>query len=214
MGILEISQKEWEGLQMSELLKDEIASYIKENGFAESYSIYDLLEGSMQRLANDKQLDLENVEQIRAYLNHHVVRKFIEDRQPVVSPVPDAVITEINQYFSDPSNSLQNFTPIEAYRSSNARSDQHLYGVIAKHKDGTYACWSSFNTSLHSMNSGHYGVSKGDAVNILKNNFFDVTDNPEDPHKYGMENSKVEISQDKESEIQNNIARFRRRGGR
>lgn len=199
---------------MSALLRDEIVSHIKENGFAESYLTYDLLEASMQRLANDNRLDLESIDQIQAYLNHDVVRKFIENRQPVVSPVPDEVVTEIKQYFANPSNSLQSFTPIEAYRASNARADQHLYGVIAKHSGGTYACWTGFNTSLHSMNFGHYGVSKDDAVKILNDNFFDITDCPEDPHKYGMENSKVEISQDKEPEIQNNIARFRRRGGR
>lgn len=199
---------------MSELLRDEIVSHIIEHGFAESYSTYDLLEASMQQLANDNRLNLESVDQIHAYLNHDVVRKFIEDRQPVVSPVSDEVVTEIKQYFEDPSNSLQNFTPIEVYRASNARTDQHLYGVIAKHRDGSYACWTSFNTSLHSMNFGHYGVSKDDAVNILNDNFFDITDCPENPHKYGMENSKVEISKDKEPEVQNNIARFRCRGGR
>lgn len=199
---------------MSALLRDEIVSHIRKNGFAESYSTYDLLEASMQRLANNNRLDLESVDQIQAYLNHDVVRKFIEDRQPVVSHVPDEVVTEIKQYFADPSNSLQSFTPIEVYRASNARADQHLYGVLAKHRDGSYACWTSFNTSLHSMNSGHYGVSKADAVNILNDNFFDITDCPEDPQKYGMENSKAEISKDKEPEIQNNVARFRRRGGR
>lgn len=199
---------------MSASLRDEIASYIKENGFAESYSMYDLLEAGMKRLANDKRLDLENTDQIRAYLNHDVVRKFIEDRQPIVSPVPDTVVAELKQYFENPSHSLQSFTPIEVYRASNASADQHLYSVIAKHRDGTYSCWTSFNTSLHSMNSGHYGVSKDDAVNILHDNFFDITDCPEKPHKYGMENSKVEISQDKEPEIPNNIAMFRRRGGR
>lgn len=199
---------------MSVLLREEIISYMKENGFVESFSMYDLLEVSMQKLANDKRLDLENIDQIRAYLNRDVVRRFIEDRQPVVSPVPDEVVKEIKQYFANPLNSLQGFKPIEVYRASNARDDQHLYGVIAKHDGGMYACWTGFNTSLHSMNSGHYGISKNEAVNILNDNFFDITDCPENPHKYGMDNSKVEIDRDKEPKIQSNITPFRRRAGR
>lgn len=196
-------------------LREQIVSYIKGNGFAESYATYDLLETRIRRLSEEHQLDLDDTAQIHEYLNSSVVRNFVEDRQPVISSVPNEVISKIKSYFIDHENSLSAFTPVMAYRASNAKADQHLYGVVARHSSGTYACWTSFNTALYSMNAGHYGLSKDDAIRVLKDNFFDITDCPEYPDKYGMENSRVEIGEDTGPELRGNIAMFRlRRGGR
>lgn len=55
------------------------------------------------------------------------------------------------------------------------------------HQDGTYACWTSWNDSTKSLNHGHYRLNslKG-AEKIVKDNFYDITDEPE---KYGFENT-------------------------
>jgi len=196
-------------------LREEIKAFVKENGFAESISTYDLLELQMKKMSVSKKLDINDVNQVHSFLNSFSVRSFCEKQQPFMDPVPPAVIHEICDYFKDSSNSLDAYTPITAYRSSNSKGDSHLYSILAKRHDGTYSCWTRFNTSLHSMNNGHYGLSKEEAISVIKEKFFDVTDCPEDPERYGMENSRVIINEDKEPEKVVNLAAIRaRRGGR
>ena len=66
--------------------------------------------------------------------------------------------------------------------------------ISKKENSDEYACWSTFNESIKSMNSGHYNLAtEEDAFEILKDYFFDITD---DMAHYGPQKSMTEIDND------------------
>lgn len=137
-------------------------------------------------------LELDNAE-LCDYLKGERFIDFIETRQPDVSKVPDNVMDDIMACFK---NDIPGFTPLKACRHSNHPEDSYLYSVIAKKdNDGSYACWSTFNGSTKSMNCGHYNLSsENDAIDVIKQNFFDITD---DMEQFGPEASMTSMPQEK-----------------
>lgn len=119
------------------------------------------------------------------FLRKNEIIEFVRNRQPEITPVPKTVVEHIKAYFE---KELPGFTPVMVHRSSNDPSDSYLYSVVAQGASGKYACWSSWNESLQSMNHGHYNLKEEDAVNILKDTFYDTTD---ELALYGPENNRV-----------------------
>lgn len=72
--------------------------------------------------------------------------------------IPEEVRNEIEMYFAE-KNSLEYYMVSEVQRASNHPEDNYLYMVIARKIDGTYSCWTSYNTTTHCLNYGHYGYS-------------------------------------------------------
>ncbi|MGO4970496.1 hypothetical protein ACTQ56_00630 [[Clostridium] aminophilum] len=124
-----------------------------------------------------------------------IVKNMIEDNQPNINKIPDDVLSEIREYFV---KELPGYSPLAVYRRSNCLSDDYLYMVEAVSKNGTYAAWSCWNHKTGSLNYGHYGYgNREDAFEELKSHFYDITDEPE---KYGIENTKVSLESEKESQ--------------
>lgn len=65
------------------------------------------------------------------------------------------VIQHINDYLKE---HLPKYTVFEIRRQSYAPDDDYLYMVAAKHQNGTYAVWTSWNESTKSLNHGHYDL--------------------------------------------------------
>ena len=155
------------------------------------------------------ELDIDNTE-LCDYLKNDYFIGFIKDRQPNVSKVPDSVIKDVISYFK---TDISGFMPVKVCRHSNHPEDVYLYSVIAKHENSdAYACWSTFNDSTKSLNHGHYYLSgEDDALEIIKDKFFDITD---DIDSYGPEKSMTDVpeldNQLEESEGAEMLA-FRRR---
>lgn len=155
-------------------------------------------EAVIEKLGNEKTLD------------------FLRERQPNVSMIDQDVIDDIRKYFTD--NSISYIVPVYVSRASNHPEDSNLYFIIGYNtNDGTYACWSSWNETRGSLNYGHYSISSlSDAKDILQEQFNDITDEPD---KYGMEQSMIEIAdlnklveQNEETNEEQKIIAINRRG--
>lgn len=69
-------------------------------------------------------------------------------------------------YFKE---NLPQYTVLEISRKSSHPDDNYLFMVSAKKDDGTYAVWSSWNESTHSLNHGHYNIkSLEDCEKVIK----------------------------------------------
>lgn len=66
------------------------------------------------------------------------------------------VVQHISDYFEE---HLSQFTVFEVRKQSYNPDDNYLYMVAAKHKNGNYAVWTSWNESTQSLNQGHYDLS-------------------------------------------------------
>lgn len=83
------------------------------------------------------------------------------------------VFEMITNYFKDGNHGVSGYEPI-GFRRKNETED-YLYVVIARYigecewKKGTYAVWTSFNTSMDggNMNYGHYELSFEDALTVF-----------------------------------------------
>ena len=65
------------------------------------------------------------------------------------------VIQHINDYFDE---YLPQFTIFEVRMQSYEPADDYLYMVAAKHTNGSYAVWTSWNEQICSLNHGHYDL--------------------------------------------------------
>lgn len=74
------------------------------------------------------------------------------------APVPENVKRNVLDYF-DNEEHLACYTVKEVVRASEHPQDNFLYMVIAQHENGSYAVWTSWNETTHSLNFGHYGIS-------------------------------------------------------
>lgn len=150
--------------------------------------------------------DVMQIEQASAsiygFLEKDSILDFIKTRQPCVMAIPKDVIDAVNSYFAD---TFPNMRVRHIYRKSNQPDDQYLYMITAVKEDGTYSCWSSWNSFSGALNHGHYNLgSEETGIEILRNLFNDITDEPE---KYGMEACEYEENQimEDEDEKQKNI---------
>jgi len=113
---------------------------------------------------------------------------FIKERQPEISVVPDAVAEMAREYFR---KNLNMYDSLDIFRSSNHPEDNYLYSVLGFHENGTFSCWTCFNSRTESLNNGHYGLQTEDrALEILSSYYHDITAEPE---KYGILKSRREI---------------------
>ncbi len=65
------------------------------------------------------------------------------------------VVQHVCDYFDE---HLPQFTVFEVRRQSYDPADNYLYMVTAKHQNGSYAVWTSWNESIQILNHGHYGL--------------------------------------------------------
>ena len=104
----------------------------------------------------------------------------IKTHQPNVKPIPTSTIEHIKEYFEE---NLPQYNLCSIHRKSNHSEDSHLYMVIARKNDGSYAFWTSWNESTNSLNYGHYGLYNYADCEVALNEYFnDITD---EIKKYG-----------------------------
>lgn len=65
------------------------------------------------------------------------------------------VVQHISDYFEE---HLSLYTIFEIRKQSYDPTDNYLYMVAAKHQNGSYAVWISWNESIRSLNHGYYGL--------------------------------------------------------
>lgn len=146
---------------------------------------------------------------IDRFLEQNKVINFVKERQPFTEPIPENVINDVKKYFKD---FMQNYSILHIYRRSNHPEDRYLYSITAKDTKGEYACWSSWNQSLNSLNHGHYNISsEQECIDLLKSMFTDLTDETD---KYGMEASQYENHDSNAEEQKSNIVFMNNRRGR
>lgn len=135
------------------------------------------------------------------FLEKDNILDFVKSRQPYTLPIPSQVIEDIENYFS------VNFPDMHVChicRKSNHPEEQNLYMVIASNNNGTYSCWSSWNTTTSSLNYGHYNLkSEQEGISILKDLFNDITDEQD---KYGLNACEYYNNQMIQEESQQNPA--------
>lgn len=90
--------------------------------------------------------------------------------------VPSVVRDHVFEYIKN--GELKNYEPIYICRKSNHPDDSYLYSVIAQDsRDGSYACWSTWNENTQSLNHGHYSLNSYlDAKKVLNETYFDITE--------------------------------------
>lgn len=132
----------------------------------------------------------KNREEMVALLSSEKVLDFIKSRQPYYDSISYTTVNNVMEYFRT-EQALSKYSVECICRHSNYPDDAYLYSIIALKDDNTYTCWSCWNDKIKSLNHGHYGLkTKEEAIDILKDNFYDVTDEPE---KYGMELTMVNV---------------------
>lgn len=66
------------------------------------------------------------------------------------------MIQHITDYFNE---HLPQYTVFEVRKQSyDSENDDYLFMVAAKHQNGTYATWTSWNESIRTLNQGHYNL--------------------------------------------------------
>ena len=82
------------------------------------------------------------------------------------------VFEMVMNYFKE-NEGVKNYEPVGVIPDNNSEQD-YLYRVIAQYtgddgwKKGTYAVWTSFNTTTQSLNYGHYDMSYKAAIKLFK----------------------------------------------
>ena len=119
---------------------------------------------------------------VHKFLEKENILNFIIERQPNMTCIPDQVVKSLKEYFNE---AFPGISICHVYRKSNHPDDYYLYTVTAKSSDGTYCCWSSWNSLTESLNQGHYGLkTEQNCIDILQDLFNDITDEPD---QYGMQ---------------------------
>lgn len=65
------------------------------------------------------------------------------------------IVQHIYDYFEE---HLPLYTVFEIQRKSYDSADDYLFMVVAKHQNGSYAVWTSWNESICTLNHGHYNL--------------------------------------------------------
>ena len=132
----------------------------------------------------------ENESEIIELLSSEKVMEFIKSRQPYYDSISYGTVNDIMEYFRK-DQSLSKYSVECICRRSNYPDDAYLYSVVARKDDNSYTCWSCWNDKTKSLNHGHYGLkSKEEGIEILKDNFYDITDEPDE---YGIDLTIVNI---------------------
>lgn len=203
--------------KLKEFVKDHYGHYgdaVCTKKIAEALSV------SIRRMIDTHQM--ENTRgAIEAVLDKDSTHEFVKSRQPNISPVPAEVIQAVDEYFGK-ALGLGNFTPVKICRISNDPGDHYLYAAVGYNlKTEEYACWTSWNHSIASLNMGHYNLpDEQAALDIIRDRFNDISD---EPGKYGMEHTLMSIKQpeidnlqqtDQKQEQAGKIVHFSGRRGR
>lgn len=175
-----------------------------------------LTKAVMLKFSEDNVISEYKRDAINDFLLAEKTIKYIKEKQPEISAVPDAVVHMVKEYFQ---KNLNMYDSLNIFRSSNHPEDNYLYSVIGFHDNGTFSCWTCFNSQTESLNNGHYGLQTEEmALEILSSYYHDITAEPE---KYGILETKREISDIKQIEEKpetaqdvSNVIPFRPRRGR
>lgn len=164
---------------MSKIKHNEIRDYIEM--FYKKYDksivctdrILEALANTIHKMfVSDQIKALDEVDQL---LESEKTVRFIKDREPYIEKVPPDVLEKINAFFRF---NLAGFKVLEVCRSSNHKLDKDLYSVIGKQDNGKYACWTSYNAGLNTLNYGHYGLkTEEEAFVVINDNFNDIAGN-------------------------------------
>lgn len=190
----------------------EIREYIK-NYYAEEHTEFHITERILSRLTPIIIDGLEKASHdfsmetaapaVKTFLEKDNILEFVRKKQPNMNPIPEQVINSLNTYFE---KFLPDYEICHIYRKSNYQEDNYIYSVTAGNRNGEYACWSSWNAAVESLNHGHYNLSaESDAIHILLDLFSDVTDEPEN---FGMLHLSVKCEQTKAQPEKNNIVEY------
>lgn len=144
---------------------------------------------AMMMFSENSMVPVGKQDEINNFLLAERTQEFIKERQPQISPVPDEIIDMVKRYFQ---KNLTMYGSLEVFRSSNHLEDDYLFSIIGFHNNGTFSCWTSFNSQTESLNNGHYGLkTENEALEIISSYYHDITGEPE---KYGILESRREIS--------------------
>lgn len=91
------------------------------------------------------------------------------------------VVQHIYDYFEE---HLTQYSVFEIRRKSYDPDDNYLYMVAAKHKNGTYAVWTSWNESIRSLNHGHYNLPNMKACAEIMTEYQTAHDTESSPLEY------------------------------
>lgn len=130
---------------------------------------------------------------LNSFFEKEKIIMFIDNRQPNTMPVSKEVFDKLQDTIKN-SQTLFDYEITHVYRKSNHIEDNYLYSAIGYNMvTGKYACWSSWNMSTESLNNGHYNLeSEDEAIGILKEQFNDITGNPD---KYGLLSNEYDNSE-------------------
>lgn len=163
--------------------RHQIEEYIKDY-FAETSDEILVTRKISNALTNNfLQMEDPSIENLHKYMEQEQIQRFVSNKQPYCKPIESGVIEDLTKYFRK-TDWLKEYEIVCVFRASNRREDENLYSVIAC-KDHMYSCWSSWNAKAKILNQGHYGLEDMEtAMEILKENFYDITDQTE---LYGIE---------------------------
>ena len=173
-------------------LKDLVMKHYSENDeLVCTEKTAEYLSECLKKMIDEGRMDDTEIA-IAEVLNRKITCQFVQSRQPNIAPVSFEVISSIKTYFGT-ENGLNDYIPVQISRISNNPEDSYLYAVVGYNlRTKEYACWTSWNQATGSLNFGHYNLPDITvALNIIKDRFNDIT---EEPDKYGMACTMVEVS--------------------
>lgn len=76
----------------------------------------------------------------------------------------------VEEYFK---KHLSQYTVLEIKKKSEYSEDSYLFMVSAIKDDGTFAMWTSWNETVHSLNYGHYNLeSYADCEMLFEEHYY------------------------------------------
>lgn len=149
-------------IEISKKIQDVFFEYYKEKYHVEGWEICMMLAMSGPKVNNDlTDFEIEVDDQFMKVADYTDIR------------VSDEVKDNVRKYFEE---YLPQYKVYEVYHKSNHDDDNYLYMVEAyKIKGEVWTVWTSWNENTQSLNHGHYDLTREQAEEILKENFFDCT---------------------------------------
>lgn len=149
-------------IEISKKIQNVFFEYYKEKYHIEEWEVCILLALSGPKVNNDlTDFEIEVDDQFMKVADYTDIR------------VSDEVKDNVQKYFKE---YLPQYKVYEVYYKSNHDDDNYLYMVEAyKIKGEVWTVWTSWNENTQSLNHGHYDLTREQAEEILKENFFDCT---------------------------------------
>lgn len=150
-------------IEISKKIQDVFFEYYKEKYHVDTWEICMMLAFSGPKVNNDlTDFEIEVDDQFMKIADYTDIG------------VSDKVKDNVRKYVAV---HLPQYEVYEVYHKSNHDDDNYLYMVEAYHKENcnNYVVWTSWNESTQSLNHGHYDLTREQAEEILKENFFDCT---------------------------------------